>query len=296
MSKKNQLIQLYCDICQYYNSTLIIYAQRQSNNYCPKFTDEECITIYIHGILEQKYTVKAIYNFIKEYYEGWFPSLPSYTAFNKRICYLHDAIMMLSDCVIKELNSNAIDEIKTHLLDSMPVVVANSKRSSSAKVAPEMCDKGYCDSKKMYYYGVKIHALGESKYGTIPTPKLVSVTKASDHDLKEAKALLEDVYGIDLVADKAYIDKTWEAELKKGNDITVLTPVKLKKGQAYLESADKYKSAGVSRIRQPIESFFNWVQEKTQVQRASKVRSEEGLISFIYARIATLCFIKLYAL
>jgi hypothetical protein len=296
MNKKDQLIQLYCDICQYYNSTLIIYAQRQSNNYCPKFTDEECITIYIHGILEQKFTVKAIYDFIREYYEGWFPNMPSYKAFNKRICYLSEAITMLANCVIKELGSKAAEEIRTHIIDSMPVVVANSKRSSGAKVAPEMCDKGYCDSKKMFYYGVKIHALGESRYETIPTPKLVSVTKASEHDLKEGKALIEDVYGIDLIADKAYIDEAWEKEMKEKNNITVLTPVKLKKGQAYLESADKYKSSGVSRVRQPIESFFNWLQEKTQIQRASKVRSEEGLTSFIYARIASVCFIKLYAI
>ena len=291
-----QLIKLYCDICQYYNNTLILYAQRQSNNYCPKFTDEECITIYIYGILEQRYTVKAIYEFIKKYYGGWFPNLPSYKAFNKRICYLSDAIRMLADCVIKELDTKAAEEIKTHLLDSMPVVVANSKRSSRAKVAAEMCDKGYCDSKKMYYYGVKIHVLGESKYETIPTPKLVSITKASDHDLKEAKVLLKDVHGIDLYADKAYIDGVWEEELKDKNNIEVLTPVKLKKGQAYLESADKYKSAGVSRVRQPIESFFNWLQEKTNMQKASKVRSEEGLISFIYARLAAVCFIKLYAI
>ncbi len=40
---------------------------------------------------------------------------------------------------------------------------------------------------------------------------------------------------------------------------------------------DLYSTA-VLKIRQPIEALFNWLIEKTDTQRASKVRSSNGLI------------------
>ena len=43
----------------------------------------------------------------------------------------------------------------------------------------------------------------------------------------------------------------------------------------------------VSSIRQPIESFFNWLNEKTQIQYAGKVRSSKGLFVHIFGKIAT---------
>ncbi len=59
--------------------------------------------------------------------------------------------------------------------------------------------------------------------------------------------------------------------------VEIMTPVKLKKGQKYLEAADKLFSCYISSVRQPVESFFNWLIEKTAIQTACKVRSEKGL-------------------
>jgi hypothetical protein len=75
------------------------------------------------------------------------------------------------------------------------------------------------------------------------------------------------------------------SELEK-QGIQIYTPVKLEKGQEYLKSADNFFSHLVSRARQAIESFFNWLNEKTHIQSASKARSEKGLAAFIFARIA----------
>ena len=43
------------------------------------------------------------------------------------------------------------------LLDSLPVITCWGKRA--ARVAKEITDKGYCSTKSMYYYGLKLHAL-----------------------------------------------------------------------------------------------------------------------------------------
>ena len=84
-----------------------------------------------------------------------------------------------------------------------------------------------------------------------------------------------------------YLDARWQEELK-GRGITIITPVKLQKGQELLDSADKLLSSAVSRARQAVESFNNWIHQKTNIQSASKVRSDNGLISFVFARIAAL--------
>lgn len=46
-------------------------------------------------------------------------------------------------------------------------------------------------------------------------------------------------------------------------------------------------STAVSRIRQPIESLFNWINEKTGLQNASKVRATQGLIVHTFGALAT---------
>ena len=265
-------------------------AQRTSNNFLPQFTDEECITIVLWGLANRKFTCTDVYKFIKTYYSDWFPKLPKYKAFNKRFCYLADAIKTLANELLSEL-TGITPECITHLTDSMPIVVAKQSRSNRAKVAPDLCDKGYCDSKKMWYYGIKLHALGQQQYKMLPLPKLMQLSPASQHDRKVSEEMLMDASGIDLFADKAYINAAWQADLSDNQQINIVTPIKLVKGQKRLDSADGLFSTAVSRVRQPIESFFNWIQDLTQIHIASKVRSSNGLISFVFARISLACLV-----
>ena len=43
----------------------------------------------------------------------------------------------------------------------------------------------------------------------------------------------------------------------------------------------------VLNMRHTIEALFNWLIEKTDIQRASKVRSTKGLVVHVFGRIAT---------
>jgi hypothetical protein len=45
-------------------------------------------------------------------------------------------------------------------------------------------------------------------------------------------------------------------------------------------------SCAVSAVRQPVESLFNWLNEKTALQQESKVRSTAGLLVHVFAKIA----------
>ena len=285
MEKEIRLIKLYCTICHYYNTTIVTEIQRLSNNFCPKFTDEEALTIYIWGIANKKYEMKAMYEFITDYWREWFPDLPKYESFVKRVGLLAPAFRILAQIVVYEqdMDTDVID----HIIDSLPIIVANERRSGSAKTASDICNKGYCASKDMYYYGVKLHSLSQKQYHTLPKLALFGVTPASVSDITFAKENLGGVRNIDIYGDKIYNDSDWFEYMRENNNVNISAPVKLKKGQEILECYDNLYNSAVSSIRQPIESFFSWLIEKTHIQTASKVRSTNGLLSFIFARIAS---------
>lgn len=290
MDNSTLLVTLFCYVSEKLKTDITKHVARMSNNSQPAFTDEEIITVYIFGIIKYRTKMKCIYNYIKNHYSDWFPELPSYTAFNVRINRICNIFAPLCEKLLADFKDEKIIK-RIMLMDAMPIVIANAKRSSQAKVAKEWANKGYCSSKKMYYYGAKLHVLGFKRQGTIPKPDFMLVTPANEHDLTVLKDIFSQLGDIDLYADKAYADETLEQVLKDIHNVNLFTPVKKEKKQKYLYYDDQLFSTEVSRVRQPIESFFNWLDEHTGIQKASKVRSLKGLITHIFGRLASAIFL-----
>jgi hypothetical protein len=78
--------------------------------------------------------------------------------------------------------------------------------------------------------------------------------------------------------------------MEKRYNVSFTAPVKLKKKQLRLDSDGSLYNALVSAIRQPIDSFFNWLHQLTNIHAASKVRSANGLLAFVFARLAVAAF------
>jgi len=288
-NKQLKLIAIYLRISELYKIDLQYYCQRFSNNNSPKFTDIEAITIYLFAMKEQKcFEIRLIYNFTKDYLFSWFPDLPSYKAFCTRLNNLNAIFNRLSQILIA---SNIPDDcdFDNSLLDAMPIIICSGKRK--AKVARELTDKSYCSTKNLWYYGLKLHALAYRRPNTIPYPESIIITPASENDLNVFKQNWSDIKNRTFWGDKIYFDEKFFPKLAKDNNSIMFTPIKEVKGKAKcLKKRDKaYNdlfSAAVSKIRQPIESFFNWLIQKTDIQRASKVRSTKGLLVHVFGRIA----------
>ncbi len=92
-----------------------------------------------------------------------------------------------------------------------------------------------------------------------------------------------------LYGDKAY-QRPDADEVKQSQNLTVLTPVKKKKGQEHLDFDDQLFSTAISRVRQPIESLFAWIEDKTGIESARKVSSTHGLMVHIFGNTSRLCF------
>ena len=149
----------------------------------------------------------------------------------------------------------------------------------------------------MHYYGLKLHALCFRRKGRLPFPEYIQISGASVNDLTALKGFAHRLYNKILFGDKIYVDKSYWETLSKDNNVQMMTPVKNVKGQSEEErqrnkAHNDLFSTAVSIIRQPIESLFNWLIEKTDIQTASKVRSTKGLISFVFGRIVA-AFISL---
>lgn len=74
-------------------------------------------------------------------------------------------------------------------------MMAKEKRSSQASVASEFADKGYCASKGTYFYGVKLHVVGERRPGTMPLPKRAGLMPGSENDLTALRRVLPKIEG-----------------------------------------------------------------------------------------------------
>ena len=284
MDWQEELISLFVYICKHYENGLWVFGERLSPNIYPKFSDCEVITVYIWGIFKGHQEIKAIHSYINEHLREWFPELPQYSTYILRLNRLSEIFVHLISQIQMDFPELTETEF-VRLIDSMPIMIAKAQRSGTAKAACEFANKGYNSTKKTYFYGVKLHIVAFRREGQLPLPDYIGLTPASEADINVLKEIAQDIHETPLYADKAYIDQSLsELLLQQGSSLN--TPAKKKKGQKELFLFEQILSTKVSQIRQPIESLFNWIHEKTGVQIASKVRSFKGLMVHVFGKIA----------
>jgi len=127
------------------------------------------MTLYLFTVQqEQRSSVLQVYYFADQYLRSWFPTLPSYQAFNSRLNRLSEAFKAVAAHSFSAFIPAGLDP-DVSLLDSMPIITCSGKRN--AKVATEITDKGYCSTKSLYYYGLKLHALAFYGKQRLPFPE-----------------------------------------------------------------------------------------------------------------------------
>jgi hypothetical protein len=287
--KSTKLVEIFFYVSDAYEKELRFSCERFSNNNNPAFSDQEIMTIYLFCISqEQRTKIKQIYNFADQYLRSWFPKLPSYKAFNNRINRLSEAFRLLVASLLQ--THQPLDcSAQESLLDSLPVITCSGKRTG--KVATELTDKGYCSTKSMFYYGVKLHALAFRREKQLPFPEQLLITSAAENDLNVFRNAWSNIENRTFFGDKIYHDHDFFERLYETQNAIMLTPVKAVKGQSEWEkqhdrAANDLFSKAVSKVRQPIEGWFNWLIEKTDFQRASKVRSAKGLLVHVFGKLA----------
>jgi hypothetical protein len=287
--RDDKLIRIYFYICDKFEE-LKFYFERFSNNNKPEFTDQEIMTVYLYTMHHEGHTkVKHIHRFASEYLKSWFPKLGSYQAFNNRLNKLGGAFTRLVEMLLSDFQPEdcCLDQ---SLLDSMPIITCSGKRSG--KVAREITDKGFCSTKGIYYYGLKLHLLGFRRIGKLPHPEQILFTPASVNDVTVFKEAWSEIENRTFWGDKIYFINDLNQHMLKHQNSEMLIPVKAVKGmpeviKQRIKAANDLFSTAVSKVRQPVEAIFNWLIEKADIQKASKVRSTKGLMVHAFGRLAT---------
>ncbi len=286
-----QLIQLYLLVCHVYDTRAQTCFQRLSNNSKPDFTDQELITIYLFGHLQGLFEKKVIHRLIDSYWRHYFPHLPAYQTFSARLNLLQQSFQTIGGYLQQMLEENRQPEID-HIIDSVPVMLAKGGHAYGARVAREVADRGYCASKKTYFHGVRLHAIAQQRRGQIPLPAQIWLREGSCHDLRSVRD--QDIYlpNSSLIGDRAFPDPTFRATLE-AQQSTLYAPRKKPKGKE-LSETEKYYNRLVSRLRQPNESFYNWLITKTDIQRAGRVRATDGLMVHCFGKLTVAMFLLVF--
>jgi len=256
------------------------------------FTGEEVIAVYLFGVMDKHRGIKSIYDYADRHLRPWFPRLPSYVAYVQRLNRMAYVFAPLLETIQQE--HAPTNRHQAWLIDSFPVALAKQGHRFKTRVARDLADMGYCATKKLYYYGGRVHVIG-SHLNPVPCPhrKYIGVTGVGAHDGKVLDQIRPYLHDQELYGDKAYHRPDAEA-VRQPQNLTVLTPVKKQKGQRYLEPQDQWLSTAVSRVRQPIEALFAWIEEKTGIECDSKVRSYNGLMVHVFGKLAVALFFWIF--
>lgn len=288
---ENQLIQLYLFVCQIYDTHSETCFQRLSNNRKPVFTDQELVTIYLFGHLNKMFQKKQIHQFIKHYWLDYFPQLPTYQSFVARLNQMQETFQTIGQMLSASLQKRLTPEFD-HIIDSFPVMLAANGHAYAAVVARDIASVGYCAAKKTYFHGVRLHCIAQKRFQQLPVPSQIWLCEAGVHDLKAASQQQIELARTTLFGDLAYPEPGFEKQLQKQQS-KLCVPVKKPKG-GQLSEIEKYHNRLISKFRQPIESFFNWLNERTGLQRASKVRSSDALMIHCWGKLSFAFFLLVF--
>lgn len=263
---KNQLIQLYLLVCQIYDNQSSLKAQSLSN-FKPRFTDQELVTIYLFGHLNGLFKKSDL-----SFCLSLLGSLVSTFA---------ELSSLLPSPEQSRIKFSNYQPPTAHGFNRQPT---DRSRSSNRFVS----------GKRLHFHGVRRHLLAQRRAGCLPVPFEVWFRAGNVHDLTAFKEYDIRFSNSALFGDKAFCDTALRKRLKEQN-IRLFVPLKKPKGKEQTEP-DKSYSRLVSKFPQPIESFFKWLNDKTQIQTASAVRSANGLLLHCYGKLSfTLLLLVFYS-
>ena len=245
--------------------------------------------MYLFGHLQGLTTQRRIYNYFAAHWREWFPALPTYQAFNRRLHQLTAAFELLIDVNLHAAGKRENLALADRLIDSLPVMLAVGTRANRARVARQWADVGFCATKQMHYCGVKLHVVAARRLSKLPLPERLFLSPASQHDLAALREFNPQLADCGLFGDKAYADTETKATLQK-RGIHLVTPYKRKRNEEET-AVPRLFNRFVSSMRQPIESLFGWLIQRTNIQNASRVRSTKGLFVHCYGKLAVACLL-----
>lgn len=217
-------------------------VQNRKNLHLAKQTDEVLLTCYLFGILLSCTSMIGIYRLSKSMFGKNFPSR---TRFLRTLNNLKQTIELMNQGLLK----TNVSEETLGIIDSLPVPLCQPIRNFRAKGASEIANIGYNATKKVWFYGLKFHAI-VSHSGMILNFVLNS---ASFHDIKICEDCLSDFQIPLLIGDAGYVGQALAGRCVEKGIALIATPQK-----NMSETGIDYRL--VKAIRKTVETVFSELQ------------------------------------
>lgn len=189
----------------------------RQRGYPPRLSDAEVITMEIVGEFLGYQGDKAIWEYFRRHWMGWFPGLGDRTTFSRQAANLWWVKQRLQAQLVTELGATTD---ACHVLDGFPIAVCKLARAVRSQVLKPEAAYGYCAAKDEYYYGLKGHVMIDLR-GVVTT---MTVTAANVDERDAAYDLLSAIEGL-LIGDKGYIRPQFKADCE-ALGIDLQTPVR----------------------------------------------------------------------
>ncbi len=173
----------------------------------PIFSDSEVISLVLAMDFIPYPGETQFLGFIRANYLALFPKLLSQSQFNRRARGLRLVIEELRRSWMQELG---IQYEKQFLLDTKPVPVVGYKRSKKYSDFAGSAAYGYCESRKLKYFGYKLVTL--STLDGIPV--INELVPANLDEREAAEAVVFNLFNCDIFADKGFIGEEWQAQIR----------------------------------------------------------------------------------
>ncbi|TDN15734.1 IS982 family transposase, partial [Lactobacillus crispatus] len=169
----------------------------------------------------------------------------SHSRFNRRARML----LPLIRCIRQAWNQEVKTAGEFLIIDSFPVPVCQPVCNYRVKIFQGVADIGYKATKKVYYYGFKVHAIVSDDGYLLD----YAVTKASVHDAKETVELMINAHPANhyLLGDEGYLSKNLATNLKHMGYV-LWTPYRKN-----MQGARRHNDHQLMAIRRSIESDFS---------------------------------------
>lgn len=232
----DQMTELYCFVDDYLKAHPRRAAWRSSPNCRPAFTDAEVLTIALMQSPLRVASLKQTYRLIQTNYGSAFPRLCSYKQWLARLHRLGDLVGQM----IEAARQTDGYRFSLYVIDSKPIPVCKPIRHRVVRLLRE-AGAYFSKTSVGWFFGFKLHVLLNTD-GQIVSAALTAANLA---DREAALWLAQAADGGIVVADQSYGGPETCEALAKQADMLVLTSktVRPKKGL-------------MSRVRQPIETFF----------------------------------------
>lgn len=242
----------------------------------PVFSDSEVMTLMLAADFVPFPSETQFIAFMRANHLGLFPKLVEQSQFNRRA----RALRLLLEALRREwlAQLGALEQTQ-FLLDTKPLPVVGYTRNKRHSAFAGSADYGYCDSRKLHYFGYKLVLICTLD----GLPVVYDLVPAHTEEREAAESVLGALAGCDIFGDMGFIGQDWQAHVRLQTGNRIWTAKRVNQHQQNPEAFDRL----LNRVRERVEGAFNEVANTGRDIEQLLTKTILGLCTRVIAKLTS---------